>query len=51
MEVEDHVLGLLDNQQHHKDQRTVGENLTVRVMEVEVERGETIYYIEINARF
>lgn len=43
MEVEDHVLVLPDNQQHHKDQRTVEENLTVRVMEVEVERGETIY--------
>ena len=41
-EVEDHVLVLPDNQQHHNDQRIVEENRTVRVMEVEVERGKTI---------
>lgn len=42
MEVEDHVLELQDNQQHHKDLRIVEENRTVRVMEVEVERGKMI---------
>lgn len=42
---------LPDNQQHHNDHRIVEENSTVRVMEVEVEKGKTINRLIINARF
>lgn len=44
-EVEDLVLVLPDNQQHHNDQRIVEENRTLKVMEVEVERGKSYSWI------